>query len=254
MMSVLRDPISARRAREGDPRWPRRQRSSRRKWKNPWGGSAPEAAKKKKARKKGGGKFGGRFLAPILGIVVVALVVVLVIGYLTKDGSGKIVDSDFVSSKIEECSDLTTAELIWRGLYQYEKGDITIINKSGFNMLYTATVRAGIDISEVQVDVTDSTISIVLPEPTIQSVSVDSDSLEFYDKQFSIFNSNDPESTAEALALAEDDVRANAKKTGLLDSAEEQAIASMESLFSIFAEEGFGSDGNGYEIEVTVAG
>ena len=190
----------------------------------------------------------------MLGIIVIVLAVVLVVGYLTSNGSGKVVDSDFVSSKIEECSDLTTAELTYRGLIEYEKGDLPIINQSGFNLLYTATVRAGFDISEAKIEVDDNAINITLPEPTIQSVSVDSDSLEFYDKKLSLFSANDPESTAEAISLAEDDARTNAKKTGLLDSAEEQAIVSVEALFSVFSEEGYGADGNGYEINVTIAG
>ena len=90
-------------------------------------------------------------------------------------------------------------------------------------MTYTATVRAGFDMSETDVDVTDDTIKIVIPRTTIQEITIDPDSLEFYDTSFSIITMN-KEAVKEALQEAEGDAEKKAASSELLEAADENAM------------------------------
>ena len=54
--------------------------------------------------------------------------------------------SAFVSGKLEAVSELTTARLTYTGLIKYSEGKIPFLTKNSFSMIYTARVRAGIDI------------------------------------------------------------------------------------------------------------
>ena len=177
-------------------------------------------------------------LKALAGIV---LAVVLVCGgfalcrYVDSLGEPKVsLDAVTVSEQLENCQELATAKLEYRGLVTYEEGEIDWLTKTGFTMVYDATVRAGVDLSEAEVKVEGSEITISLPAATIQTVEVDADSLEFYDEKYALFNWQDRDDTATALELAEEDALEVAEEDGLVEAAEEQAVETIETLFAPF--------------------
>lgn len=156
------------------------------------------------------------------------------------------VDTTTVTAQLEQASELATAKLEYRGLVTYEEGDIDFINKTGFTMLYDASVRAGTDLSQAQVSVADKTITIVLAPSTVQQISIDPDSLTFYDEKLALFNWQDVTDAANALSLAQEDAQAKVAESTLLTQADEQAVTAVEALFAPLTGDG------GYTLTVSV--
>ena len=111
-------------------------------------------------------------------------------------------------------------------------------------MIYDAQIKAGIDLSKADVSVSGDKISITVPEPEIQDITIDSDSLEFYDEQLALFNWTDKEDTTKAIAYAKEDAQAKAEQTDILSQASAQAETVIETLFAPLTEE------NSYQLEI----
>ena len=156
-------------------------------------------------------------------------------------------DTTTVTQQLERCQDLVTAKLEYRGLVTYEEGDIDFINKKGFTMIYDADVAASVDLSKAEVAVDGRSVSIKLPHAKLESVSIDPDSLKFYDEKFALFNWQNKTDTAEALKLADKDAESKVDKTALLKTADKQAKKVIASMFAPFTGEG------GYEVAVAFA-
>ena len=157
----------------------------------------------------------------MVSILIIAIVVIFVTYRLTKKDEPEITNT-FISEKLEAVSELTTAKLTYTGLVRYTEGNIPFLTKKEFNMLYRAGVRAGIDLSQANIDVTDSEVKLTLPKAEIQEISVDADSIQFYDESFALFNGEKREDTVEALKVAEEDVRENGNMEDLMAEAQEQ--------------------------------
>ena len=157
----------------------------------------------------------------MVSILIIAIVVIFVTYRLTKKDEPEITNT-FISEKLEAVSELTTAKLTYTGLVRYTEGNIPFLTKKEFNMLYRAGVRAGIDLSQANIDVTDSDVKLTLPKAEIQEISVDADSIQFYDESFALFNGEKREDTVEALKVAEEDVRENGNMEELMAEAQEQ--------------------------------
>ena len=187
-------------------------------------------------------------------LIVVGLVAFFAGGWLActawnnATGTKVTLDTATVTEQLESCQDLVTAKLNYRGLVTYEEGEIAYLTKTGFTMIYDAEVQAGIDLSAAEVEVSGKSIQITLPAATITSVAVDADSLEFYDEQYALFNWQEREDTAAALALAEADAQATAEESGLVEAANEQAVEVIETLLAPVT-----SGDDGYTLTVTVA-
>nr|WP_242980708.1 DUF4230 domain-containing protein [Blautia argi] len=111
----------------------------------------------------------------------------------------------------------------YRGLVRYSQGEITFLTKKEFTMIYDASVKAGVDLKQVQIDIKGNNISVTLPKAEIQDITIDPGSLEFYDEKFALFNFQDREDTVEALQYAKEDITEHVENTDLLKTAEERA-------------------------------
>lgn len=158
---------------------------------------------------------------------VLAVAAILVLGILAgrywEAGKKPELNSTAVTAQISELSQLSTAELAYRGLVRYSQGEITFLTKKEFTMIYDASVKAGVDLGQVQVDIKGSHITVTLPKAEIQDITIDPNSLEFYDEKFALFNFQDREDTVEALQYAKEDVTEHVENTDLLKTAEERA-------------------------------
>ena len=132
------------------------------------------------------------------------------------------ITSAYLGSRLTEMSDLTSAELDYDGLLMITEGGIPLITEKGFSMRYTAKIKAGIDVSEVEVDVTDEKVTVELPEAEILSVDVDEDSIVFYDKRYAIFNWQNSMDVVDAVKAAKEDAEAMANVRELKEKSEEQ--------------------------------
>jgi len=160
-------------------------------------------------------------------VILIAIVVILIMAgvWLKTFLFGKkepTLTTEYITGKIQVASELTTAELKYTGLVRYEDGSIPWLTQKGFTMKYSATVKAGIDFSKIEVEVNSKNVVVTLPETEILSVNVDSNSIDFYDQSYAIFNWSDKQDVATAIQTAENDVAANANMDELKEKSEEQ--------------------------------
>ena len=192
--------------------------------------------------------------------IIVAVVVIMVgtiIGYRKIDGifNPKKAEPEItttttiVSRQLQTMQDLTTAKENYYGFEEFSEGNIAHVNKKKFTMFYSYEIRAGVDLAKAEIKVHDDTrtISITLPKATLQSVSVDPDSLRFFDSESSLFNGNEVTDTAEALKHAKKSASDKASKSKLLQEADKQAKQIVEKAYSQIAKE------EGYKVQVQLA-
>lgn len=191
------------------------------------------------ANNNGSGK--GFSLGIIIGVLVsVIIVLILVIGvgvgYTVYTKSKSLINpqpqitSAFLQSKLVDASDLTTAELSYNGIIHYDNGGIPWITQKKYSMLYSATVEAGIDLSGVEIEVTDDTVKVKLPEVQVSEPDVDVDSVEFYDDSFALLNWESKEDAIDAIKEAKKDCKEKADLDGLEAKAYENAKKLVEEL------------------------
>lgn len=173
-------------------------------------------------------------------VVIIAAIALVIVGYLLASLQSKetiTVNAVSIEERLSKCSDLTTARLNYRGLIRYSEGDIKYLTQKSFSMIYDATITAGIDLSQAEVTLDDTSIKVVLPQPTIQSIVIDPDSLEFYDEKAALFNWTEKQDTQKAMSYAKEDASAKAEQVDLLTQASEQAESVVTNLLLPFTED-----------------
>ena len=156
------------------------------------------------------------------------------------------VDAKSLMERLEESSELTVEKNFYTGIVRFEEGTIRFIDKNGFNMKYEAEIDAGFELENVNIEVNDDSVVVTVPEAKILSVSIDPDSLEFYDNQVSLIKTDRKEATKQALQAAQKDAEEHATGKGILDAANKRA----EIIFKGILEGGVGDR----EIIVNVVG
>lgn len=138
----------------------------------------------------------------------------------------------YISGKINNISELTTTQLDYNGLIVLTDGDIPFLTQKGFSMRYTATIRAGIDISKMKIHITEEKVTVSIPDAQIQSVNVNSDSVVFYDEKHALFNWTDKEDIVNALSLAKEDATNGIDADELTQKAKEQTKTILKSILA----------------------
>ena len=142
------------------------------------------------------------------------------------------VTTAYISGKIDNISELTTTQLEYNGLIVLSDGKIPFLTQKGFSMRYTASIRAGIDISEVKIDITEKKVTVAIPDAQIQSVNVNSDSVVFYDEKHALFNWTDKEDIVNALSVAKEDAENRIDEDELQEKAKEQTETILKSVLT----------------------
>ena len=156
------------------------------------------------------------------------------------------VDAKSLMERLEESSELTVEKNFYTGIVRFEEGTIRFIDKNGFNMKYEAEIDAGFELENVNIEVNDDSVVVTVPEAKILSVSIDPDSLEFYDNQVSLIKTDRKEATKQALQAAQKDAEEHATGKVILEAANKRA----EIIFKGILEGGVGDR----EIIVNVVG
>ena len=145
----------------------------------------------------------------------------LIKSWIVKQHEPKIT-STMLGEKLQAVSDLTSAQVDYSGILTITEGDIPFITEKGFTMRYSAQIKAGIDVNDVEIEVEDDEVNVTVPEADIQSVYVDPNSIVFYDRKMSLFNWNTNEDTIDAVKEAENDALAMINKMALKAEADKQ--------------------------------
>lgn len=158
----------------------------------------------------------------IIGVIIILSITLFITFGINRKPK---VDTVFLKQILTKSSELTTAKLTITGLSDYNDEGVYIFNRADFTMCFTAIIRAGINLENVQIDSDpiQKKILITIPEAEIMDVKVDPNNIKFYGTGFALFNVNEKEDLAKALSLAEADARKEASSTGILDLANQQS-------------------------------
>lgn len=194
----------------------------------------------------------------LIALLAILLILALGVGYLMLTGhvanpfetqKQATITAEEVEEQISKAADLSTAKLTYKGIVNFTEGQIKYITQNSFNMMYTAEVVAGIDMEKVTVDVQQpkdgnpGKVIVNIPKATVQTVTIDPDSLEFYDQKWALFNKTANTDVQDALKAAEQDARQNFGKKELIATAQEQADEVIKGFVQSVLPEG-------YELEI----
>jgi len=168
-------------------------------------------------------------ISRIISIVIVLAIILFIVIIWSKRND---VDTKYLIGKLQKSSELTTAKLTYTGFKKFKDGGIVIINRSDFLMVYEATVRAGIDLKnvDVQKDKINKIVWVIIPKAEILDVKVNAKNITYYDEKFSLFNFDSKEDSNRAIAEAEEDAKKKVANMGILKMADDQAEALITGL------------------------
>jgi hypothetical protein len=164
-------------------------------------------------------------------LTFIAVCVAFTVINVIKITQGPKITNSYISNRLEKASELTSAKLTYNGIIHYTNGKIPFLTKKAFLMTYHAEVKAGIDLSQVEVNVSKSDVKITIPEIKILDLNVDGDTIQFYDEKSALFNWTKKEDVVDAIQTAKDDVNKNADIEELKTKAKEQTATLLEGLF-----------------------
>ncbi|MCR5845472.1 MAG: DUF4230 domain-containing protein [bacterium] len=175
------------------------------------------------------------FIMLIIGIVIGAVGAIAIDRYVLNPTTE--ISVVVLKEELVNCSELATTKLDIVAEERYENVssrfiDLKWITKKGFTMKYEAEVRAGINFEDAVIEQTGRTITVTLPSADILGVTLDPDSLVFYDSNWALFNWSKKEDVAEAEKLARLSALERAKASGLVDKANEQSLELVKNLFA----------------------
>ncbi len=146
--------------------------------------------------------------------------------------------------EILEISQMSTAEYTYNSIVQKFTED----NELAYSVCYNGIIKAGVDFSEIKLNIDNEsrTINVTVPDAKITSVTVEAGKLEYI---FADDKYNTETVSSEAYALAVNDLEQKASESQkILNPAKENAISTVKALLNPWSKEIDGE--NGYEINV----
>lgn len=142
-----------------------------------------------------------------------------------------------LENRLAEISELASVTYTYTNMAQFENSSdfygVTIpFTTKRFILTYDGTIKAGIDLTKVRIDVSGNDVTVVLPEAEILSHEIDEESVEIFDEKTSIFNPFTVEDFTAFQAEQKRDMAEKALQRGLLEEAGEKAENSIRLLLS----------------------
>lgn len=176
-------------------------------------------------------------------LVVIILVLLLFIGWpyirsFLPSTSKPTLNADLIEATLEDCSELTTEKMYYKGFITYDEGKIPFLTHNSFSLVFEATISAGIDASEIEYDIDDDnqSITVIIPDAELKEPAVDTNSLEIHDKSFAMLNQPAPDDLIVAQKEAVKSAKAYAEQSDILDRANAQAKTVIKGLVDPIAE------------------
>lgn len=146
------------------------------------------------------------------------------------------ITNSLLYQQLEEINELTTVKYFYTNMGKYENniqlGNTTIpFTKKSFIISYDGTIKAGIDISKVEINIEKNTILISIPKAEILSHEIDTDSVQVYDEKNTIFNGLHVEDITNFQKEQMEEMEEKARNSGILEEAEENAKRSLKALY-----------------------
>ena len=152
--------------------------------------------------------------------------------------------TEVVKTTLSKASDLTAGKMKLEGIVQYDDQGIPVLTQGKFNLYYTATIRAGIDVKDIKINSIDNEnkrIKVTIPKAKVlDTPNVEVDKTE--NTNFVLFDLDQKEDYTKAVK----DAKENCLKRVEVDSLLELADTQSESLIRGILNTGFPE----YEIQV----
>lgn len=152
-------------------------------------------------------------------------------------GEQKELSAVVLQNRLTAISELASVTYAYTNMAQFESSNdfygmtLPFTTKS-FILTYDGEIKAGVDLSQAQVDLSGTAVTVTLPEAEILSHAIDESSVEVFDEKTSIFN---PFTVEDFTAFRQDqqkEMEERAVEEGLLEDAAEQARRSVVALLS----------------------
>lgn len=188
--------------------------------------------------------------------IVIALILCIAVGgfgYFAglKSVSGEqgSISAVVVKNELAAMNELGTMTYAYTELGKYENNKLFYgvklpFTETSFILTYDGIIKAGIDMTEVQVELKGQSLKVILPEAKILSHEIDEESIQLYDEKTSIFNPFTVEDYTEFYADQKERVEKKALERGLLTEAQKQAETIVTGLLTESA-------AGAYTVEVT---
>ncbi len=145
----------------------------------------------------------------------------------------KEITSDTLKQEMTNIGELATVNYFYTNMGKFEDTlklmelNLPLTTKS-FILSYDGTMKAGIDISLISIEMVENVITVTVPEIQILSHEIDMDSVVFYDEKNSIFNGLSAEDVTDFLANQKVLMEEKAVASGFLERAMEQTLNVIE--------------------------
>ncbi len=167
-------------------------------------------------------------------IIIVIAVVFFFVGKVWPSGEDPtVMTSDLLSQQIQSISELATVEYNYTNMGKFENqatfyGWKVPFTTKSFIISYDGKIKAGIDMSVVEVKISGKTIHVKVPQAKILSHEIDEKSIEVFDETKNIFNQISITDYNQFAIDQKDKMESNVKEKGLLKETQEKAQSTIE--------------------------
>lgn len=186
-------------------------------------------------------RFGKLKRRAILVLILIAVVAgaFFLGGVMAGRDSQPQITSSLLGQRLNAIQELATQEYHYTNMGRFQNqldfyGWKVPFTTKSFIVAYDGVIKAGVDLSELQVEVSGKTISVTLPEGKILSHDIDEDSLEVFDETKNIFNPIQIEDYTGFTADQKASMEERAISEGLLTAASERARTVVEEFLTAF--------------------
>lgn len=160
----------------------------------------------------------------IVAIIIVCLLIFFAGTQFASNSDKPKITSTGLTQQLQDIEELATLSYNYTKVgefsnsLQFNGWDIPLTQKS-FLITYDGSLKAGIKMDKIQVDISDNIITVSIPEIEILSNEIDESSIEVYDETRNIFNPISVNDYATFATSQKEAVEAEAIENGLLSEA-----------------------------------
>lgn len=187
-------------------------------------------------------------------VIIIIAVVFFFVGKIWPSGEEPTaITSDLLSQQIQSISELASVEYNYTNMGKFENqatfyGWKVPFTTKSFILSYDGKIKAGIDMSLVEVHMSGKNINISIPEAKILSHEIDEKSIEVFDETKNIFNQISITDYNQFAIDQKESMENKTKEKGLLEEAQNKAQETIKT----FVESMCSSDDE-YKIEIKMA-
>lgn len=148
------------------------------------------------------------------------------------------ITADLIGQQLREAAELVSVEYYYTNMGRFENqvdfyGWKVPFTTKSFIISYDGLIKAGVDLNQLDIQVTGKTVTILLPQSKIIAHEIPEDSIEVFDETHNIFN---PIKISDYTGFTADQrvaIEARAIENGLLTRATEQARSTLTALLGL---------------------